>query len=170
MASRFDIPADTLEKVPLGTDDRGLSLLEAIPLAFGAPSGVRIATVKMPRESYPGTDLEDALFTIGVNQHLTEGECTRFPTLGYPQTVYSKIMSGVTFRGVKFEGAATGHQDLGESYHAYFRGECIAVGYVLATGGYGAVEGLQRAPIESIKTQLAAILDSVRIGRPRNAR
>jgi hypothetical protein len=150
----------------LSVDDAGLSFLEAIPLEFSVPGGSRIATVEMPSGSYPGTDFEDAFFTVGVHQHLTEEQCAQFPDHGYPQTVYSKTIDGFLFRGVKIAGAAAGHQDFGKSYRGYFDGECIALGYVLATGGYGDVENLKRAPYKSIEARLDAILESVRIRPP----
>jgi len=150
-----------------GTDDVGLGYLGAIPMEFVAPGGgMRIATVEAPGGSYPGTDFVNAFFTLSVNQFVTEQECAEFlDDRGYPETLLTKTVSGVIFRGADVSGAAMGHQSSAEYYHAYSDGACIELGYGLATAGYGNVEGLKRAPTQAILARFAKILSSVRIRR-----
>lgn len=160
----------TLKRGVLDETDIGLGFLGAIPMEFVSPGGVRIATVEAPRGSYPGTDFVNAFFTLSVNESLTEEECMQFPDRDdSAHLLPNRTIGGLTFRGVNESGAATGHQVFAWYYHAYSQGECIELGYGLATAGFGDVEGLKQAPYQSIESRFSAILDSVRI-QPRAAR
>jgi hypothetical protein len=137
-------------------------------MEFVAPGGVRIATVEARPGLYPGTDFVNAFLTLSVDKYLTSDECTQFPDRNeHLQKFYSKKINGVRFRGIDDSGAGMSHQVSAQYYHAYSGGECIELGYGLATAGYGAVEGLKPAPYHSIDAGLEAILDSVKIRQPK---
>ena len=161
----------TLKQGSLGAHDTGLGYLGPIPMEFVAPGGVRIATVEAPRGSYPGTDFINAFFTVSVNPSISGEECSHFddsrPGL---QKLSLKTTAGVTLRGVNVSNAGLGHQASLEYYHVFSHGQCIELGYGLATAGLGAVDGMQPAPYKSIDARFRAILLSVAINQPKTHR
>ena len=161
----------TLKRGPLAPHDTGLGYLGPIPTEFVAPGGVRIATVEAPPGSYPGTDFVNAFFTVSVNPFLTREECGHFddrrPNL---QKLVLKTAAGVALHGVNVSEAGVGHQASVKYYHVFSRGQCIELGYGLATAGLGAVDGMRQTPYPSIESRFKDIFQSVVISQPRGRR
>jgi hypothetical protein len=161
----------TLRTGPLGAHDTGLGYLGPIPMDFVAPGGIRIATVEAPPGAYPGTDFVNAFFTLSANPFLTQAECEQFPGRQDKSPTFSlKTKRGILLHGVIQSDGGLGHQFVGEYYHAFSKGQCLELGYGLATAGYGAEEGLRQAPYRSIESRLKTILLSTAISKPKDLR
>jgi hypothetical protein len=142
----------------LGGGDWELGYLGTIPMEFVAPGGVRVVTVKTPKDAYPGTDLGIAFFTVSLNEYLTQEECEQFPddVSGIRKPV-TKNVSGIAFHGLEQGGAAMSHQFGGTYYHGFSGGRCFELGEGVATSGYGSVDGMKK--VDELK--LFAILDRI---------
>src|SRR5215472_3566869 len=126
--------------------DKGLGYQDApIPMQFAAPRGIRLVTVELPANSYPGTDFTNAYFTVSVNEHLSKQQCEKFSDdmQGTEKPSPEKI-SGIEFHSRELGDAGMGHQFSGTYYHGFSGDLCYELGYGLHTAGYGAVEGLKR--------------------------
>lgn len=157
-----------LKTGPLGPHDTGLGYLGPIPMEFSAPDGARIATVEAPSGSYPGTDFVNAFFTLSVNRFITQGECEQFlERQDKSPTFLMKTKRGLILHGVEQPDGGLGHQFFGQYYHAFSRGQCIELGYGIATAGLGTVDGMKPAPYRSIRSRFKTILQSVTLSRPK---
>ena len=145
---------------------KGLGFLGPIPIEFAAPGGVRVATVEAPKDSYPGTDLADAFFTVSVNRRLTANQCQQFTSIGKAGLVN---IYGIAFRSLEEEGAATGHQFRGTYYHGFSNQICYEAGYGVATGGWGAVDGMTHVDENALFDTLRKILTSLTFPSPTSA-
>ena len=56
----------------------GWSNLGPTPMEFVSPGEVRVVTIQAPDHSYPGTDFNNAFFTVSVHTQMTGNECQRF--------------------------------------------------------------------------------------------
>jgi hypothetical protein len=160
----FEFPEGyKLHRGDLG-DSYSLGYLGPIPMEFLAPGGERLATVEVPADLYPKTDLNAAFVTVSVNQYLTREECesiaTDLPKSQQPLTI--KI-DGVDFRGASEGDAGLGHQFGGTYYHSFLAGTCYELGEGIATSGYGSVDGLQPVDAGRVVANLNKILLSLRI-------
>jgi len=63
----------------------------------GHPGQVQLATVELPNELFPGTDLRLAIFSLSANRHITREECWKSVS-GNERTVSSVDLGGVEFR------------------------------------------------------------------------
>ncbi len=161
----FDLKEGALEE-----GDWDMGTLGPIPMEFVASGGVRVVSVRTPIGAYPGTDLRTAFLTVSVNRSLTQKECEKFPD-GVPGngTPVTKAMSGILFHGMEQGGAAAGSQFGATYYHGFAAGWCYEIGEGVATGGYGAVDGMKRYNGANVSAIFQAILSTVVI-RPVAAR
>jgi len=142
----------------LGGGDWELGYLGPIPMEFVAPGGVRVVTVKMPKDAYPGTDLGITFFTVSLNEYLTQKECEQFPddVSGIRKPV-TKNVSGIVFHGLEQGEGGMSHEFAATYYHGFTRGWCYELGEGVATAGYGAVDGMKKVD----EAKLFAILDRI---------
>jgi hypothetical protein len=161
----FDLKEGDLSEHP--DDGWQLGYLGPIPMEFTAPGGMRVATVKMPANAYPGTDFAMAFLTISVHENLTSKQCEKFPedVSGSSRSVVRKI-SGVTFYGLEQGQAAMSHQFEGKYYHGFAHGWCYEIGVGLTTAGYGAVDGVRKISEPTVFGVLDKILQTVAINTP----
>jgi hypothetical protein len=142
----------------LGGGDWELGYLGSIPMEFVAPGGVRVVTVKIPKDAYPGTDLGIAFVTVSLNEYLTQEECEQFPDdvsgIGKPVT---KKIGGIVFHGIVQGEGGMSHEFAATYYHGFTRGRCYELGEGVATSGYGSVDGMNKVD----ETKLFAILDKI---------
>jgi hypothetical protein len=150
----------------LRKDDLGLGYLGPIPMEFPAPGGVRLVTLEAQTDSYHGTDLVNAFFTVSVNRFLTRDECQQFSN-GATAPLAKKIHR-VQYRGVEHEEAGMSHQSDTTYYHGFVKGVCYELGYGVATAGFGAVETLKQVDRGEVSGILRGILQSVKVHPPRN--
>jgi hypothetical protein len=145
-------------------DGYSLGYLGPIPMEFAAPGGVRLATIEVPANLYPNTDLNAAFVTVSVNEYLTRQECdslaTDRPESQKPLTI--KIDS-LEFRGASEGNAGLGHQFEGSYYHSFVAGTCYELGEGISTSGYGSVDCLQMVDAKQVSASLDRILQSIRI-------
>ncbi len=149
----------------LRKDDLGLGYLGPIPMEFSAPGGVRLVTLEAQTDSYHGTDLVNAFFTVSVNRFLTRDECQQLSD-GSAASLAKKIHR-VQYRGVEREQAGLSHQSDSTYYHGFVKGVCYELGYVIATAGYGAVDNLKQVDRGEVSGILRGILQSVKVHPPR---
>jgi hypothetical protein len=159
----------TLKEGELG-NEYTLGYLGPIPMKFTAAGGVRVVTVALPPNSYPGTDFNTAFVTLSVNQHLTRDECEDFPD-GLPGSgkPIRKRFSGIKFHGSKQSDGGLGHQFGGFYYHGFSAGSCYELGDGIAISGYGAVDGMKKVDERQVFAILDKILESVTIHPPKLA-
>ncbi|HEX8816125.1 MAG TPA: hypothetical protein VF753_11540, partial [Terriglobales bacterium] len=162
----YDIKEGDLE----GNDWR-LGYIGDIPMDFVAPGGMWVATVKMPKDAYPNTDLGIAYFTVAVNTKLRRADCEKFPdNLGGTRNPLAKKISRVAFHGIEQADGGAGHIFSGNYYHGFANGICYELGIGMATAGCGAVDGITCVKSKEIFTVLDEILGSVKIKKPSPAK
>ena len=164
----YGISLDYPQNYKLHRGDLGenysLGYLGQIPMEFGAPGDERIATIEVPAELYPNTDLDTAFATVSVNRYLTREECEGSPSdPPDPKKEVAMEVSGLKFRGIQEGNAGLGHQFGGTYYHAFSEGTCYELGEGIATSGYGAIDGLEKLDGEKVAAKLDKILRSVTI-------
>ena len=156
-----------LKEGELGDEDT-LGYLGPIPMEFVATGGVRVVTVEVPPDSYPGTDFNTAFVTLSVNRYLTRDECERSSDDSpEPRKPIAKKISGMKFVGFGAGDVGLGHQFGGIYYHAMANGTCYELGEGLATSGYGSVEGMKQVDGLRVFTILDTILRSIAIHAPK---
>ena len=149
-------------------DANALGYLGPIPMDFAAPGGVRVVTVQLPPDLYPGTDFDTAFVTFSVNQYLTRDECEQPPDgTSEPLKPITRKIAGMKFHPFDVGYVGPGHQFGGTYYHAFSHGACYEIGEGLATSGYGALEGMQRVDGGQVFASLGRILQSVTISAPK---
>jgi len=66
--------------------DKQDAALSSLDMNFVQPGGVSLASVTLPKGSYPGTDLASASFNVSVNKNLTAEQCGQFTLLQLAST------------------------------------------------------------------------------------
>jgi len=71
----------------LNNGDQKLSEVATVQNDFAQPGGVSLATIELPRSSYPGTDFTSGFFRVSVNSLLNQQECEQFafPKCEHPE-------------------------------------------------------------------------------------
>jgi len=142
---------------------------DAVPMNFVKPGGATVATVTLPTNLYPGTDLTSAFFSVNVNRGLSQEECPHFAFLdmsdadGEPIDA-EKVKVGTTdmLMTSEFAGSAT-KQAEARYYHDYENGACYEYVLGFGTAGYGVTAGIEPVSRDEVLAQLEKILATVKV-------
>jgi hypothetical protein len=142
---------------------------QPVGMNFAQPGGVSVAAVELPRGSFPGTDYRDAFFTVAVNRHLSEAQCSQFSMVEEQKPDDESLAPQTVTVGEKqfsetntFEGKTT-EQSYARYYHRFENGVCYEVALGLQTAGYGVVDGLNAVDRDDVFAKLEPILNTVKI-------
>jgi hypothetical protein len=140
---------------------------------FVHPGGVTLADVKLPDNSYPGTDFKSAFLSVSVNPDMTSEDCTQFafpdanagPTqANTAPTNPSKVKIGaLEFNQVESSEAAAMTQTDARYYHVFSNGTCYEFALGIGTESDGNVEGTTPVDREQVFGKLEKILATVKL-------
>jgi hypothetical protein len=126
----------------------------------GHPGQVQLATVELPNELFPGTDLRLAIFSLSANRHITREECWKSVS-GNERTVSSVDLGGVEFRWS--EGgdvpSAAGFKD----YAGFANSTCYEIETAVVTTRSGPPEGTSRVDQADLDRRMGEILNSLKL-------
>jgi len=142
---------------------------DVVPMNFVQAGGATVATVALPKNLYPGTDLTSAFFSVNVNRSLSEEQCSHFAFVdtrdadGEPIDA-EKVKVGETdmLMTSEFAGSAT-KQAEAQYYHDYENGACYEYVLGFGTAGYGVTEGIEPANRDEVFARLEKILATVKV-------
>lgn len=138
---------------------------------FVHPGGMTLATVKLPANSYPGTDFKSAFVNLSVNPGMTSESCTQFafpePSAGVDPSSAEKIgkvrIGAIEFNEVENSSAAVMKQTDAKYYHVFSNGNCYEFALGIGTEDDGAVEGIASVDREQVFGKLEKILATVKL-------
>ena len=149
--------------------------VQPVGMNFVQPGGVSVAAVELPRGSFPGTDYRDAFFTVNVNRHLSEAQCSQFSVVEEHSVDEESVAPGmVNIGGQAFTetttfAGKTSEQSYARYYHRFENGVCYEVALGVETAGYGVVDGLNAVDRDDVFAKLEPMLASVKIEAAANA-
>jgi outer membrane protein assembly factor BamB len=129
--------------------------------------GLPVAAVKMPDDSYRGTDFVIGFLLVSVNSALDDSECAQFdrpnpyPKLEPPWFSTAKV-GAIEFAETEYGDAASSHQASAKDYHVYRNRACYEFLLGLGTAGFGAAPGLRKVDDDEVFRKLTAILATVK--------
>jgi len=131
---------------------------------FVHPGGVMLATLELPRNSYPGTDFKSAFVDVSVNPGMTAEACAQFAVLESSPAAEapSQVKIGaIEFREVENSTAATTTQIEAKFFHAFSNGACYEFALRLRTEG--SLEGVTAVDHKQVFGKLEKILATVKL-------
>ena len=151
----------------------GSATTETAQMDFVHPGGVTLADVKLPDNSFPGTDFKSAFLNVSVNPGMTAEDCTQF---AFPDaaaepsqaktapTKTSKVKIGsIEFDQVESSEAAAMKQTDAKYYHVFSNGTCYEFALGIGTESDGNVEGTTPVDREQVFGKLEKILATVKL-------
>jgi hypothetical protein len=168
----FDTPKGyVLKEGDLPEMDLGLGYLGSLPMEFAEPGGVRVATVEVPRNAYPGTDFVNAFLTVSAFPNTTQESCARFrPASPYAEPPLRVKLGGIEFAGIPNSESASMHQYTGKYFHGFAEGTCYEVGYGIVTADATSQDGLKKVNNQAVLHRLENILNTIQIVPLENGR
>ena len=149
---------------------------ETARMDFVHPGGVTLADVKLPDNSYPGTDFKSAFLNVSVNPGMTSEDCTQFafpdPAAGGDASAQvkstpakpSKVKIGaIEFDQVESSEAAAMKQTDAKYYHVFSNRTCYEFALGIGTESDGNVEGTTPIDREQVFGKLEKILATVKL-------
>ena len=143
---------------------------ETFQLNFVHPGGVTLAAVKLPDNSYPGTDFKSAFVNVSVNPRMTSETCSQFAfpeangVDGSSTARPEKVKIGaIEFDQVKNSEAAMMKQTDAKYYHVFGNGTCYEFALGVGTESDGSVEGITPVDREQVFGKLEKILATVKL-------
>ena len=158
-------------KFTLATGDKAQPQFDsdAVPMNFVQPGGTTVATVALPKNSYPGTDFTSAFFSVNVNRSLSEEQCSHFAFVdtrnadGEPIDAEKvKVGEADMLMTSEFAGSAT-KQAEAQYYHDYENGACYEYVLGFGTAGYGVTDGIEPVNRDQVFARLEKILATVKV-------
>jgi len=152
-------------KYTLKTGDNAkpdLAGLGPLPTNFILPGAVTVATVELPKGSYPETDFAGAFFNVSVHRGLTTAECGQF-SAPVPAESERILLSQVDIGEMTFTQVEdpTNQADA-RYYHVFENGACYEMALGLGTLG-DSKEGTAPVDREDVFRRLDKILATVKI-------
>jgi hypothetical protein len=141
----------------------------AVPMNFVQPGGIAVATVALPKNSYPGTDFASAFFAVSMNPSISEKECGQFAFVdtrnpdGEPVDAEKVKVGSMDMEKTSDFTASTLKQAEAQYYHRYEKGACYEFVLGLGTAGYGAIDGIEPVNRDEVFARLEKILGTVKI-------
>lgn len=136
---------------------------------FAQPGGVLLATVELPKGSYPHTDLTSASFNVSVNQNSTPEACSQFALLqpgapDQPQIQGAKIkLSGMDMEAIEAISGPASKQNDAKYYHTFANGACYEFVLGMTTEDPGDEEGIASVDRDQVFRTLQRMLATVKI-------
>jgi hypothetical protein len=138
---------------------------------FVHPGGVTLAGVKLPDNSYPGTDFKSAFLNVSVNPAMTSEACSQFafpdPNAGSdgssPVKTERVKIGAIEFDEIENSSAAMMKQTDAKYYHVFSNGTCYEFALGIGTEGDGNVEGITPIDREQVFGKLEKILATVKL-------
>ena len=140
---------------------------EVAPMNFAQPGGMNVATIELPRSSYPGTDFTWASFNVNVNSQTTAEQCEVFGSaVGVVSDKQSSASRKAKIGGQEFSVV----ENLGPDskapntkyYHVFEHGNCYEFGMELATVD-GSADGIKPVNRAQVFRKLEQILATVKL-------
>ena len=146
---------------------------ETAQMDFVHPGGVTLADVKLPDNSYPGTDFKSGFLNVSVNPGMTSEDCTQFAFPDAPAgpsqaktapVKTSKVkIGGIEFDQVESSEAAAMKPTNAKYYHVFSNGACYEFALGIGTESDGNVEGTTPVDREQVFGKLEKILATVKL-------
>jgi hypothetical protein len=139
---------------------------------FVRPGGVTLVAVRLPENSYPGTDFKSAFVNLSVNPSLTSEACTQFvfpeanSGAGSAEDRPAQVtLGGRAFSEMESSASAASTETDARYYHAFGHGACYEFALGIGTGGLG-TDGITPVDRERVFGQLEKILATVQLQPP----
>ncbi len=142
--------------------------LGSVAMNFIRPDGITVAALRLPDNSYPGTDFNLGFFRVNVDLRLDASARGLFANTQPDQPAFPAIASRVRVGANEFaegEEEEAGMQKQAQSwnYHIFRNEICYEFQLGLGTAGLGAVDGLRPVDRDAVIRKLEAILATVKI-------
>jgi hypothetical protein len=178
----FNFPRNYQLKTELTTDPAtttgsetqpGTTATDPLLTNFVHPGGLILATVEMPRNSFPGTNFKSGFVNVSVNPSMTPEACAQFavPALSTgtdastPVTIKQLKFGATEFQEFENNADVTTKPADGKYYHAFNNGVCYEFALGIATDGeaQGTVEEITPVDREVVFARLEKILATVKL-------
>ena len=159
-------------KYALKTPDNSKPDTTGVPqfdMNFVQPGGVEVASVELPKGTYPGTDLASASFIVSVNKAMTAEQCGQFTLLQLASSDDLSVQPAKTkFAGQQLEemeaiSGPDGKQLDAKYYHLFENGTCYEFALGLSTRSGDNDDGVLPVDREAVFHRLERILSTVTI-------
>ncbi|MBZ5573159.1 MAG: hypothetical protein LAO09_14910 [Acidobacteriia bacterium] len=136
---------------------------------FVQPGGVAVATVELPKGSFPGTDLASASFNVSVNKNVTAEQCGQFTLLQLASTDDLAVqptrmkLGGLELQ--EMEAISGSGEKLADAkyYHRFENGTCYEFSLGLSTQPGQSDDVVLPVDREQVFRRLERILATVKI-------
>ncbi len=135
---------------------------------FVQAGGVSVATIELPRSSYPGTDFTSGFFSVSVNSSLTQPQCEQFASHksehseNQPGSVSKVKINGIEYAMVEDFGSSEKKEPHRKYFHHFENGNCYEYGMGLGTVDDN-LAGLKPVNRSLVFGRLEQILASVKL-------
>jgi hypothetical protein len=103
-------------------------------------TSVRILSVNIPGNTYPGSNFVDGVFAIFVNPNIhSEGTCRQFARI-WPEHTASTNIGAVSYTRTMGDGVAAGTDYTGYDFHTFQNGLCYELTFDFAEGNGGGMD------------------------------
>jgi hypothetical protein len=163
----YQLKANTLMANMKTTEAQSASATaEPVKMNFVHPGGVPLVAVKMPGNSYPGTDFKAGLINISVNPGMTAEQCGQFefPGMKTGEEAPSLVKIGaVDLHEVENSSSAAMAQDQAKYFHVFSSGTCYEFALGIETDSDGNVEEITPVDRQQVFARLEKILATVKL-------
>ncbi|MGA8154319.1 MAG: hypothetical protein WB952_25470 [Terriglobales bacterium] len=142
---------------------------QAFDMNFVQPGGVSVASVELPKGSYPGTDLASASFNVSVNRAMTAEQCGQFSLLQLASSDEMQVqpakvkLGGQELEEMEAISGPDGKQADAKYFHRFENGACYEFSLGLSTQSDGTEDGVMPVDREDVFHRLERILATVKI-------
>jgi len=136
---------------------------------FVQPGGVGVASVELPKGSYPGTDLASASFNVSVNKNLTAEQCGQFTLLQLASTDDLAVqptrmkLGGADLQEMEAISGSDSQQADAKYYHRFENGVCYEFAVGLSTQASKSDDVVLPVDRQEVFHRLERILATVKI-------
>jgi hypothetical protein len=163
----FKYPKSYLLKTG-GDSQLDLAGLGPVKTNFVQPGAVTVASIELPRSSYPGTDFTSAYFGMSVNSSLSQDQCEQFafPKSEHPErepgSVSKVKIAGTEYAMVEDLGGSETQESHLKYFHHFENGNCYEFSMGLGTVD-DTVAGLKPVNRSLVFGRMEQILASVKL-------
>ena len=149
--------------------DKQEAALPSVDMNFVQPGGVSLASVTLPKGSYPGTDLASASFNVSVNKNLTAEQCSQFTLLQLASTddlavQPTRLKFGTNeFQEMEAISGSDKQQSDAKYFHRFENGTCYEFSLGLSTEAGKDDDEIVPVDRQDVFRRLERILATVKI-------
>lgn len=149
--------------------DKQDAALSSLDMNFVQPGGVSLASVTLPKGSYPGTDLASASFNVSVNKSLTAEQCGQFTLLQLASTddlavQPTRLKFGTNeFQEMEAISGSDKQQSDAKYFHRFENGTCYEFSLGLSTEAGKDDDEIVPVDRQDVFRRLERILATVKI-------